>query len=347
VAPLLALVLCAGSAHAQVNAYVASTGNTSVLVLDTATNTATATITGTGARRRTLSPDGMFVYSTNSNGISKIDTATNTITGTVATGNLVIGIVVTPDGATAYVGNNASDTVSVIDTATLTVTTTLPLANGAIAITPDGASVWVSTGSLSGARINAIDTATNTVTNFPVGHGLNGPSEIDFTPDGAFAYLTNDDNTVSVIDTATQTEVAAVPVGSLPLNVTLTLDGAFAYALNLLFPRGIAFTPDGAFAYVTNFNGDSISVIDTATLIGALIDEIEALIAGGALAPNKANPLITKLESVAAKLDGGQVGAACNQLGAFINQINAYIGNGTLTPAQGAGADRRGERHQG
>jgi CSLREA domain-containing protein len=69
--------------------------------------------------------------------------------------------------------------------------------------------------------------------------------------------------------------------------------------------------------------------------IAALIDEINALVTEGALAPNKANPLITKLEGVAAKLDAAQVGAACNQLGAFINQVNAYIGNGTLTSAQG------------
>lgn len=69
--------------------------------------------------------------------------------------------------------------------------------------------------------------------------------------------------------------------------------------------------------------------------IEALIAEINALVTGGTLAPNKANPLITKLEKVIDKLDGGQTSAACGQLGAFINQVNAYIGNGTLTAAQG------------
>jgi hypothetical protein len=49
----------------------------------------------------------------------------------------------------------------------------------------------------------------------------------------------------------------------------------------------------------------------------------------------EANPLITKLENVSAKLDAGQAGAACNQLGAFLNQLNAYIGNHTLTAAEG------------
>jgi hypothetical protein len=69
--------------------------------------------------------------------------------------------------------------------------------------------------------------------------------------------------------------------------------------------------------------------------IGDLIAQINALVAGGQLAANKAKPLITKLENVAGKLGGSQTGAACNQLDAFINQVNAYISNGTLTPAQG------------
>ena len=63
--------------------------------------------------------------------------------------------------------------------------------------------------------------------------------------------------------------------------------------------------------------------------------EINELVTGGTLAPNKANPLLTKLDQVVDKLDGGQTTAACGQLGSFINQVNAYISNGTLTAAQG------------
>jgi CSLREA domain-containing protein len=69
--------------------------------------------------------------------------------------------------------------------------------------------------------------------------------------------------------------------------------------------------------------------------IASLIAQINALVTGGTLAQNKANPLITKLNQVLSKLNGGQTTAACGQLGAFINQLNADIGNGTLTPAQG------------
>ena len=61
-----------------------------------------------------------------------------------------------------------------------------------------------------------------------------------------YAYITNHgSNTVSVIDTATNTVTATVPVGS--------------------SPWGVAVSPDGTRVYVTNWNSNTVSVIDTAT----------------------------------------------------------------------------------
>ena len=60
------------------------------------------------------------------------------------------------------------------------------------------------------------------------------------------AYVPNNlANTVSVIDTTTNTVVATIGVGDAPV--------------------GVAVSPDGTRAYVTNFNSDTVSVIDTAT----------------------------------------------------------------------------------
>src|SRR5215470_11885649 len=60
------------------------------------------------------------------------------------------------------------------------------------------------------------------------------------------AYITNSgSNTVSVIDTATNTVVSTIPVG--------------------ISPAGVAVTPDGSNVYVTNFTSNTVSVIDTAT----------------------------------------------------------------------------------
>jgi YVTN family beta-propeller protein len=113
---------------------------------------------------------------------------------------------------------------------------------------------------------------------FPVGVWAQAPQ----------AYITNlNDNTVSVIDTATNTVTATVPVGNFPNGVAVTPDGARVYVANVLddtvsvidtatntvtatvtvgmFPWGVAVTPDGAHVYVANLNENTVSVIATAS----------------------------------------------------------------------------------
>ena len=107
------------------------------------------------------------------------------------------------------------------------------------------------------------------------------------------AYVANSvDNTVSVINTATNTVIATVPVGLGPIGVAITPDGTRVYVTNSLSddvsviettgntviatvsvvdlsgnrgPLGVAITPDGRRAYVTNSVGDVVTVIDTAS----------------------------------------------------------------------------------
>ena len=60
------------------------------------------------------------------------------------------------------------------------------------------------------------------------------------------AYITNlDANTVSVIDTTSNTVTATIPVGSIPL--------------------GVAVTPDGSTVYVANEGANTVSVIAMAS----------------------------------------------------------------------------------
>jgi YVTN family beta-propeller protein len=105
-----------------------------------------------------------------------------------------------------------------------------------------------------------------------------------------FAYVANfTSNTVSVIDTGTNTVVATVPVaGPSPVGAAVTPDGKRAYVPNGnsdtvsvidtttntvvatvtvgSFPGGIAVTPDGKRAYVANTSSNNnVSVLDTAT----------------------------------------------------------------------------------
>jgi uncharacterized repeat protein (TIGR01451 family) len=105
---------------------------------------------------------------------------------------------------------------------------------------------------------------------------------------GPTAYVANQqDDNVSVIDTATNAVVATVPVGVNPFGVAVTPDSSRAYvgnagsqdlsvidtATNAVFaiipvgvePDGIAISPDGTRAYVPTVSSDSVLVIDTAT----------------------------------------------------------------------------------
>jgi len=94
-----------------------------------------------------------------------------------------------------------------------------------------------------------ISTAANTVVaTVPVVSGSynSAPYAIAITPNGAFAYTANAAaSTVSVIDTATNTVITTVGVGSTP--------------------HGVTITPDGKFAYVGNEYSSTVSVIDTST----------------------------------------------------------------------------------
>jgi YVTN family beta-propeller protein len=104
---------------------------------------------------------------------------------------------------------------------------------------------------------------------------------------GHNAYVANEgSNTVSVINTQTDTIVASIPVGNDPAGIAITPDSSRAYVTNFLAgnvsvintqanavvgaqialpssPNLIAITPDGSHAYVTNQFPPSVSVLDT------------------------------------------------------------------------------------
>jgi len=103
---------------------------------------------------------------------------------------------------------------------------------------------------------------------------------------GVLAYVSNNgDNSVSVIDTSTNTAVATVEVGLWPDDVVVNPAGTRAYVANEFshdvwvidtstnrpiatvevggMPSGVAVTPDGTRVYVTNSGNTTVSVIDT------------------------------------------------------------------------------------
>jgi YVTN family beta-propeller protein len=257
---VMGLGLMASPAEAQPFAYVTTPSSSfnSVTVIDTATNTPVTTIpVGSGPYGVAVTPDGKYVYVAYHDSfpanVSVIDTATNTVVATIGAGSHPFGVAISPDGKTAYVANESDNSVSVINTATYAVATIPPVAG----LSPFG-----------------------------------NPIGVAVTPDGKYVYVTNDVSTssnVSVIDTATNTVVATVPVGSGPVGIAIAPDGKYAYVANSVSdnisvintatntvvatvalgagntPFWLAITPDGKLAYVTIPNSSIVSVIDTAS----------------------------------------------------------------------------------
>jgi YVTN family beta-propeller protein len=117
------------------------------------------------------------------------------------------------------------------------------------------------------------------------------------TPDGTKVYVTNNGaNTVSIIDTVLNKEIASIPVASIPLGIAVTPDGNTVFVANSgsihppfppgivsvidtktnkvtttipvgMAPYGVSLTPGGSKLYVMNAGSGTVSVIDTAKKI--------------------------------------------------------------------------------
>lgn len=174
-----------------------------------------------------------------------------------------------------YVPNSGSNTVSVIDTATNALITTITVegAPDSAVASPDGAFVYLASES---GIVSVISTSTNTVVAaIPV---IPAPqTEI------ARAYVACDGN-VSVIDTASQSLVTNITIGSTSTMLAMSLDGAHLYVNNYYGlttsvidtasntviatidldaqPYGIVLNPDGTHAYIAT-NGGILYDVDT------------------------------------------------------------------------------------
>lgn len=247
-------------------AYIANSNNdglvngNTVSVIDIETNKVIKTISDSSFDQPytvTINASGTKAYVTNSNSttISIIDIKTNSVIGVITGFDGPSGMVITPDGNTAYVNNYGSPagvgsanatTVRVVNLVTNLIigpAITVGLAPASLDITPNGSYVYVINyvdGNVGTGTISIIKTASNTVVGTIT--GLFGPYSIKITSDGLYAYITNFGSndfspvgrTVSVVDLHENSIVDTIFVG--------------------IQPSGIAFSPNGRFAYVTNYN---------------------------------------------------------------------------------------------
>ena len=271
------LALCGISAYAAPFAYIPNANDNTVSVIDIATNTVVATIpispattpwavavnpAGTSVWVATLNPPvcpgGGYPCGYGAGSVLEIDATTNAVVNSAGTDGVPQGIAVNPAGTFAYVsaaGTSNYDDMGFIwttppmldafQTSTLAETRIyIPYAGG-VAFNPAGTFAYVAAGA-----VYVVDAATKTVVTGPGlpipvgGGGWRGAYGIAMSPNG-FAYVSDAYNTVSVINTATNTLSATITVGA--------------------NPYGVAINPAGTFAYVANYGDNTVSVIDTTT----------------------------------------------------------------------------------
>ncbi len=290
-------------------AYLCNSGNSTVDIVDIATNNIITTITDTNSlinnpQAIAITPDGQTAYVCNNNdnggNIVIINLYYRTVTGVVSNPQTAIfnglaAIAITPDGHTAYVCSGSNQTVFIVDINPANVGATYNTVIGtvtdspqtfyqpyAIAITPDGNTAYVCNkiGENGSGSVSIIDTNSNNSGTYNTVIGtvtdsapstFNSPQAIAITPNGNTAYVCNYDNSsVSIIDTNSTSGTYNTVIGTITDQDPATFSGPYA----------IAITPNGNIAYVCNVDGNSVSIIDTNpnnsgtynTVIGTITD---------------------------------------------------------------------------
>jgi YVTN family beta-propeller protein len=199
----------------------------------------------------TQTPNGaIFVTNFGAASVSVVDGARWRVRATIAVPAGPHGIVLAPDGRTAYVACADGGAVVALDATSQTLAWTLALPAGArpysVALSRDGRYLYAADN--FAARLFVIDLAVRQVIGTaPIGLRA---ALMARSPDGGTLYVTNGASaTVSVLDLATDPAHPAVrapiPVGT--------------------YPHGLALTPDGRYLVVANTLGDTLSVIRTDT----------------------------------------------------------------------------------
>jgi YVTN family beta-propeller protein len=229
--------------------------------------------------------------------LNVIDTATLARVATIPLGTSCLcvnanGAVASADGTRIYVSNYWDNTISVIDTGTNTVVRTLNVQPfpTALAVSPDGTRLYVNAVITPnpGYVVQVLDVATGgTIATIPLNVPQSGSGMV-ISRDGTRLYVSNtalNASSISQINTATNTVMLNVQVGTTPRGLDISADGSFVYAAvqnsNALtvmqtnpafavavvpvgqLPLAVRLTPNGGRAYVVNSTSNNISVVST------------------------------------------------------------------------------------
>ncbi|MBL0057140.1 MAG: beta-propeller fold lactonase family protein [Chitinophagaceae bacterium] len=276
--------------------YVANNSSNSVSVINTATNTIVATVTvGAAPNGVCVSTDGNNVYVTNynSNDVSVISTATNSVVNNIAGFNGPISVGNFISGNPVCTGTPKTFTITVNPTPDVAQPANQAVCNNsstaAINFTGSGTVFdWTNNNTSIGLAASGIGNIASFIATNATASPVTATVTVTPSTGSNFAYITNrTSNNVSVINTATNTVVATIGVGSMPIGVSVTPDGSKVYVTNYISgnvsvistetntviatvpvgtnPYGLSVSPDGSRVYVANIGTNNVSVINTAT----------------------------------------------------------------------------------
>jgi YVTN family beta-propeller protein len=273
---------------AETTAYIANSGADEVLkITDSSEAVNSIPLTGT-PYGVAVTPDGGQALVTQHENDTVSFISTSNFAGSpflLAVGSFPRGVAVDPTGRYAYVANFGDDTVSKIDVYGRYIVDTIMVEDGPWGVVArfdeqnDTPVVYVTSYSDDSVTVIGENNQTAIIN---VG---DGPIGLAVTPDRGDVYVVNsNDDTVSIIDTFTDTVIDTVTVGSAPWGITVGAEGKYVYVTNSNAdtvtviqtadrsiartysvgdtPRGVAAPCNGTIAYVINQGNGSISKID-------------------------------------------------------------------------------------
>ena len=206
-----------------------------MMVIDRATNTVVDNIhCGGGSVAVAAHPDGSVIYVSNvmEGSVAVVSTETHKVLDTIqlqpaegSGSSWPVPIVVHPDGTYVYVADRFGPTLWAINTATHEyVARSFGHGHVGIAINPAGSVLYLPDydgapfETPKGKTMEVID--ARTLERIATINGLDGPVGVAVHPEGTRVYVANwGSDSVSVVDTATNTVMTTIPVGSRPITI--------------------------------------------------------------------------------------------------------------------------------
>jgi YVTN family beta-propeller protein len=186
-----------------------------------------------------------FVISGAGGTMSVIDLALSRVSATIALPSGGDSVIVSADGKKGYAICGPANAIAVFSPASLTVSKVVAAPSGpqSMVLHPSLPHAFVSFP--NEGLVREFDTNTEQFTKTVIKTGA-GAQNLCFSPDGSHLYVCNfRENSISVIDSATNKVTATIP--------------------NFPGPKAPAFTSDGSLLVVASYTGSAVSMIDPAT----------------------------------------------------------------------------------